>query len=84
MSLRCLGWKIVEELARTTTGPPKEALTIRETMHTLRIRNEQAGSFNKKTLVEGFKQGLCTGCPQTSPREAWEGSWIRMAYKWVR
>jgi hypothetical protein len=68
MSLRPLGWKIVEELARTTTGQPKEALTLRETTHTLRIRNEQAGSFNKMTLVEGFWQGVCPGSGQIRDR----------------
>jgi hypothetical protein len=46
-----LGWKTDEELAGTTTGP-KAALTLCETMLTLIIRNEQAGSFRRITLVE--------------------------------
>jgi hypothetical protein len=68
MSLRPLGWKIVEELARITTGPPKEALILRETMHTLTIRNEQAESFNKMTLVEDFLQGVRPGSGQIRDR----------------
>lgn len=47
---------------RTTTGP-MAALTLRETMLTLIIRNEEAGSFRKMTLVEGFLQGVCSPSP---------------------